>query len=66
MTGCDMCGQPLSALDLNACKKFVNRDGSVRLCLPCLAKKLGIPERLLLEKIETFRAAGCLLFAADE
>ena len=38
------CGKHLSFNEIGAYKKFVNRGSTSFLCIPCLAKKLDIPE----------------------
>ncbi len=59
---CERCGGALGddALGLN--RKY--NPGRGWLCKGCLAKKLGVTEQRLDEKIEEFRRAGCMLFSA--
>jgi hypothetical protein len=60
---CRDCGAALSGDDLGASKKFLGRGAGVHICIPCLAARLNVREGLLRQKIEDFRAAGCILFA---
>lgn len=59
---CSVCGAVLSADERALGKKF----GLGDFCLPCFSRKLDVPVSRLLEKIEEFRRAGCLLFSAKE
>ena len=61
---CDKCQAELTPDDIGASKKLINRgmtDGF--LCTSCLAKKFGVSEARIIEKIEEWRNSGCLLFA---
>lgn len=59
---CIKCGAALGKDDIGAHKKLVNRGASAFMCVKCLAEHFGVPERKIREKIEEFRAQGCLLF----
>lgn len=59
---CKNCRSPVSSDEAGLTKKLVRRDATEFFCLPCLAKKFDVSEERLKEKIEEFRAAGCLLF----
>lgn len=62
MSVCMICGKELTYNEIGAYKKFVNRSSSEFMCLECLALKLQVPEKVLKNKIEEFRAQGCMLF----
>lgn len=57
---CAVCGKALTFNELGLNAKFNANAG--RLCLDCLARKCGVPRERLLEKIEEFRRAGCVMF----
>lgn len=59
---CLQCAGQLSATDIGAHRKFVNRGAREFMCLPCLAAYFGVREDCLREKIEEFKKAGCTLF----
>lgn len=63
MSTCFRCGQVLSADEIAIYRRMVNRGADAFLCIPCLAKHFHVPESLIFEKIEHFRAMGCTLFA---
>ena len=60
---CILCDSQLRNDDMGATKKLINRGTTEYMCIPCLAKKFGVAEELLLEKIEYWRESGCTLFA---
>lgn len=59
---CKSCGGKLGADDVGATKKLMDRGAKEFLCIPCLAKRFGVGEERLREKIEEWRAYGCGLF----
>lgn len=60
---CIKCGAALSCDDAGATKKLINRGAVEFMCIPCLAKKFGVTEERIKEKIEFWRKSGCALFA---
>ncbi len=62
MSQCKNCGRTLTADDIGATRRFINRGATEFLCIPCLAKHLGVSESFLRDKIEYFRRQGCTLF----
>ena len=65
-SNCLDCGAVLSPDDIGATKKLINRGAVEFFCLPCLAKRFGVSEEKLREKIEYWRSTGCLLFVQTE
>ncbi|MBE6683888.1 MAG: hypothetical protein E7595_07060 [Ruminococcaceae bacterium] len=64
---CVKCGTLLSADDIGASKKLINRGMTENfLCIDCLAEKHGVGPERIREKIEEWRESGCLLFAKVE
>ena len=59
---CVKCGAVLGKDDIGAHKKLVNRGAQSFMCVKCLARHFDVPEQKIREKIEEFRAQGCLLF----
>ena len=59
---CVKCGAVLDKDDIGAHKKLVNRGAQSFMCVKCLAHHFDVPELRIREKIEEFRAQGCLLF----
>ena len=59
---CMECGRELTADEIAIYKRMVNRGAENFLCVSCLARHYKIPEELIYEKIEHFRAMGCALF----
>ncbi len=59
---CIKCNIELKSIDIGATKKFINRGAEEFMCLDCLAKYLGVPKEMILEKIELFKKEGCTLF----
>ena len=59
---CVKCGAVLDKDDIGAHKKLVNRGAQSFMCVKCLARHFDVPEQRIREKIEEFRAQGCLLF----
>ena len=59
---CVKCGAVLDKDDIGAHKKLVNRGAQNFMCVKCLARHFDVPEQRIREKIEEFRAQGCLLF----
>lgn len=62
MALCLQCGATLSQDDIGCTRKLINRGATEWFCVPCLAKRFGVAEPLLREKIEEWRAYGCMLF----
>lgn len=60
---CVRCGAALSPNETGLNRKFCVGEGEY--CLPCLAKKLHVPEERLKEKIRELAAAGCRWFTAE-
>ena len=59
---CVKCGAVLDKDDIGAHKQLVNRGAQSFMCVKCLARHFDVPEQRIREKIEEFRAQGCLLF----
>lgn len=59
---CRRCGRELTADEIGATKKFVNRGSRVYYCLDCLAESFDVTRADLEKKIEYFRKMGCTLF----
>ena len=59
---CVKCGAVLDKDDIGAHKKLVNRGAQSFMSVKCLALHFDVPEQRIREKIEEFRAQGCLLF----
>lgn len=59
---CIKCGASLTWDDVGAHKKLINRGAEEFYCIPCLADYLGVTTETVRNKIEEFRAAGCMLF----
>ena len=57
-----LCGKPVSHDEIGLTKKLINRGTTDYLCLSCLASRLRVKEKDLLELAESFRKAGCSLF----
>ena len=66
MSRCKNCSVELSADEVGATKRFINRGATEFLCLNCLAKEMDVEKSLLEEKIEYLRRHGCSLFAKKE
>ena len=63
-SNCVSCNNQLANDDIGASRKLINRGMTEGfLCVPCLAKKFGVTEERLREKIEHWRESGCMLFA---
>lgn len=64
---CVICGSVLTADDIGASKKLINRGMTQDfLCVSCLAEKYGVTVEHMLEKIEYWRESGCMLFRPKE
>ncbi len=59
---CIKCGASLTWDDIGAHKKLINRGAEEFYCITCLAEYLGVKPETVRNKIEEFRAAGCMLF----
>lgn len=62
MESCAECSRSLTKDERALTKKLVNRGAESFLCLTCLARRFGVSEDLLKEKISQFRSMGCTLF----
>lgn len=62
MTRCFHCGCELTADDIGAYMKLINRGAQEFLCVPCLAKELKVDDGEIRRKIEQFKKSGCTLF----
>lgn len=56
MDTCYQCGRRLTADEIGAHKKLVNRGAETFLCKTCLATKFRVSEALIDEKIRQFKA----------
>ncbi len=56
------CGKTLTNDEIGIHKKMINRGATEFFCLRCLAEFTNSTEDRLRERIEHFRAQGCLLF----
>lgn len=65
MPECKECGSSLTALDIGATKKLINKGATEFLCIPCLAKRFGVEESLIHTKIREWREQGCMLFPEE-
>lgn len=61
---CILCGASVSFDEAGLNKKLLGRDTKSFLCLTCLAKRFGVTQERLQEKIEEYRRMGCLLFTS--
>ena len=60
---CYVCGKEnLSRRETGLTKKLLDKDVKRLYCLDCLAQYLEVDTESLLEKVEEFRAQGCMLF----
>ncbi|MBO7405729.1 MAG: hypothetical protein II889_12965 [Clostridia bacterium] len=59
---CMKCGKTLTNDEIGIHKKMINRGATEFFCLRCLAEFTHSTEDRLRERIEHFRAQGCLLF----
>lgn len=66
MAECAGCGRALTADEAGLTKKLINRGTEKYYCVACLAAMFKVDESLLYEKIEQFRAQGCVLFAGPD
>lgn len=57
------CGRDLSSDEVGLHKKMINRGATSFMCITCLADFFQCEESLLRQKMEQFRAQGCMLFA---
>ena len=63
MNRCKKCGAELTGDEIGLTKKLIGKGEKEYLCLHCLANLFECNAELLKEKIEQYRASGCLLFA---
>ena len=63
MSQCMKCARELTGDEIGLHKKMINRGATEFMCLTCLAKYYDCSEDLLIQKMEQFRAQGCMLFA---
>lgn len=59
---CGRCGVKVTADEIGATKKFVNRGSQVYFCLDCLAESFEVTRQDLEKKIVYFKNMGCTLF----
>ena len=60
---CYACGKDnISKNEIGLTKKLIGRDTWHFFCLDCLAIQFEVDTEILLEKIEEFKAQGCILF----
>lgn len=60
---CEVCGTPITQKDVVALnRKLYNKNVKQFYCLKCMAENLEVSEEDLLDKIEEFKEAGCVLF----
>lgn len=64
MTFCKECNKALMLDEISLYRRLIYREAAETdcLCIPCLAKKLGVSEKDLEDKIKHFRDIGCTLF----
>ncbi len=60
---CMKCGRELTGDEVGMHKKMIHRGATEFMCLSCLAEYFKCSEELLRQKMEQFRAAGCMLFS---
>ena len=63
---CARCGRELTDDEIGATKKLINRGAAEFFCVTCLAETFRVPEEMIRQRIEHFRATGCTLFAPKE
>ena len=63
MSVCEKCGKGLTHDEIGLYRKIVTRNAVSFLCVSCLAEKLSLPPKDLLEMIDRFKRAGCTLFS---
>ncbi len=61
---CAKCEKPLSFNELGLNRKL--NANAARLCMRCMAEKLGVSELRLREKIGEYLAAGCMYFVKED
>ncbi len=60
---CEVCGTVITEKDVIALnKKLYSRNIRQFYCLRCMAENLEVSEEDLLDKIDEFKEAGCVLF----
>lgn len=60
---CEVCGKEILEKDTIALnKKLYDKNTKQFYCLKCMAENLEVTEEDLLNKIEDFKEAGCILF----
>ncbi len=62
---CITCGKKLTADDVGATKKLINRGATEFLCIDCLAKRFNVTRELIEQKIVAWKRMGCLLFPPE-
>ena len=63
MAQCMKCARELTGDEIGLHKKMINRGSTEFMCLTCLARYYDCSEDLLIQKMEQFRAQGCMLFS---
>lgn len=62
MSKCINCGKELSNLDIATHLKMINRGAKEYMCIDCIADYYKVSRKAIEERIEFYRASGCLLF----
>ena len=63
---CYACGRELTQKnELGLNKKLLDPETKTFYCFDCLAEYLEVDAKFLREKIEEFKAQGCVLFESD-
>jgi len=60
---CNVCEATLEKNTIGLNKKLLGRNIERFLCMDCLASYLEVTKEDLLEKINEFKAQGCILFS---
>ena len=66
MDKCEACGRAVTGDEAALYRKLICRSAEQCLCLSCLAEKLSLSEKTLLELIERYRGMGCAMFPNAE
>lgn len=59
---CRRCKRILTADEIGATKKLINRGTTAYLCLDCLAEAFAVDRKDIERKIVCFKEMGCTLF----
>lgn len=63
---CRKCRKPLTADEIGATKKLVNRGSTVFYCIDCLAEGFDVTREDIERKIAYFKEMGCTCFEARD